>query len=144
MEGVSDARCQARSGVHRTDEEASLQQRVQDDGGEDGQRPGRRDEGRGRIRSHDLTRGNGSKRYCAQENTHDEDKTLCSSAPHGFVAGAKTIVHFLTPTFLNEQQVSNAFSMAPALALSSSKGRRAVGLAYERQGAEPNNPANQT
>jgi hypothetical protein len=47
MEGVSDAKCQALSGVHRTDEEASLQQRVQGDRGEDGQRPGHRDEGRG-------------------------------------------------------------------------------------------------
>ena len=34
---MSDARCQALSGIHRTDEEASLQQRVQGEGGEDGQ-----------------------------------------------------------------------------------------------------------
>jgi len=34
---VSDARCQALSGVHRTDEEASRQHRVQGDGGEDDQ-----------------------------------------------------------------------------------------------------------
>ena len=36
---MSDARRQALSGVHGTGEEASLQQRVQGDGGEDGQRP---------------------------------------------------------------------------------------------------------
>ncbi|MBI3781470.1 MAG: IS3 family transposase [candidate division NC10 bacterium] len=46
---MSDARCQAASGVHRTHEETSRQSRVQGDGGEDGQRPGHRDEHRGRT-----------------------------------------------------------------------------------------------
>src|SRR3990172_12402299 len=100
MEGVSDARRQALSGVHGTDEEASLQQRVQGDGGE----------------PQSLASG----RSFGQSNEHARCLWTVRQDEGGFLSGQQQRRHSLEQTL---RAVPSSRSCAYSLGISWSRGR---------------------